>query len=657
MPFVDNNASPRSVKTKRNQVIKSTLICSAALAGIMAVNPLATTTVKADTAATTQIETPTTDWVATKPADIHVDNSQKTYTLNRGDTLWAIAQATNTDVNQLAQLNNINLEAGDQYHLAVGLTIKLTADAQTDNDSNNNSNNNTNPAAQNSTPSNNDDNAGFTTTNNNSNAETPTTTNNDSATQTTDATETSPQNNSTTAANQATNGNSNGNSNNQNTNEDSNGSSNNQAADNQTANGSSNAGDAGNAGSGTNTDTTKNGQVNPDKSQVSKPADVIHNESSVNNSDKSNPQPTVSQSSTLSDGSNNSQTQSSLADKTSSSTPTDNNSHTGTPSSSANNTSNNNNGNTTSSSASHNSSTPTNSGSKANSSSVSNADLTSNAGSGPANINHSTNSSSSNANSNFNNGQSSSNSSSSSSSSNNNSSSSSSSSSNADNSHNTNKTSDYKQTAPLNDNDLAKVVALEKQLNDLKTQANTVANNLQFYQDFIDATKNANGTNPQDRLDKIDYQNTYYQKAVDGYSDMSDEQKQLTTIKAQLPIDDQTITNLQNQLAKPDITPAEKQTLTTDLNNAKATAVKDQETYQTLQAKINRASAIVAQYKALLARNADMTAALKGNGQTDNLVTQYQRYINDNQSTQNNLNAQITNINNQLKTYGVTLNS
>lgn len=209
----------------------------------------------------------------------------------------------------------------------------------------------------------------------------------------------------------------------------------------------------------------------------------------------------------------------------------------------------------------------------------------------------------------------------------------------------------------MNNNNLAKVVALEKQINDLKTQADTVDNNLQFYQDFIDATKHANGTNPQDRLDKIAFQNIYYQKTVDGYSDMSDEQARLATIKAQLPIDAQTITNLQNRLAKPDITNAEKQTLTTDLKNAKATAVKDQETYQTLQAKISWAPGFVAQYKAFLARNADMTAALKGNGQTDSLVKQYQKYINDNQNTQASLDAHIADISNQLKAYGVTLNS
>lgn len=209
----------------------------------------------------------------------------------------------------------------------------------------------------------------------------------------------------------------------------------------------------------------------------------------------------------------------------------------------------------------------------------------------------------------------------------------------------------------MNDNDLAKVVALEKQRNDLQIQADTVSNNLQFYQDFIDATKHANGTNPQDRLDKIAFQNVYYQKTVDGWSDMSHEQAQLATIKAQLPIDTQTITNLQNRLAKSDITDAEKRTLKTDLKNAKATAVKDQETYQTLQADINQASKLVAQYKAFLARNADMTAALKGNGQANSLVTKYQKYINDNQNTQASLDAHIADINHQLKAYGVTLNS
>ena len=577
MPFIDN---------KHSHVVKSTLICGAALTGIMIANPIANPIVKADTITTTQVKAPTTNWIATKPADIRVDNNQKIYTLNRGDTLWAIAQATKTDVNQLAQLNNINLEAGDQYHLAIGLTIKLTADAQTENDSNNSSDN-ANTATQNSAISNSSDNA-TKAANNSSNAETPATAQSNSAPQTTSQAETSPQSNS---------------------------------------------------------DTTKNGQIDTDKSKVSKPADVVHNESGVPSAGKTSSQPTA------------------------------NSSQHNAPSSSTDNTPNDNNGNTASSSANNHSSTPASSSSKTNSKSASNV------GSGPADINHDVNSSSSKADSSSNSSNNSSKSSSSnnddnsssskensssdsssnndgsSSSSKNNDSSSSSSSSSDDNPPDTSDTSDYKQIAPLTDDDLAKVVTLEKHLNDLQIQIDTIDNNLQFYQAFIDATKNTNGDNPQDRLDKIAFQNVYYQKTVNGYSDMSDEQAHLVTIKAQLPIDAQMITNLQNQLAKPDITDAEKQTLTTDLNNAKATAVKDQETYQTLQAEINQAREIVAQYKAYLARNADMTAALKGDNQANSLVTQYQKYINDNQNTQASLKSQIANIKNQLKAYGVTLNS
>ena len=607
MPFIDN---------KHSHVVKSTLICGAALTGIMIANPIANPIVKADTITTTQVKAPATNWIATKPADIRVDNNQKTYTLNRGDTLWAIAQATKTDVNQLAQLNNINLEAGDQYHLAIGLTIKLTADAQTENDSNNSSDN-ANTVTQNSAISNSSDNA-TTAANNSSNAETPATAQSNSAPQTTSQAETSPQSNS---------------------------------------------------------DTTKNGQVDTGKSQVSKPADVIHNENSAKTSGKTSSQPAASQSSTLSDGSISSQAPNSSADKTRSNTPAADGSQHNVPSSSTDNAPNDNNGNTASSSANNHSSTPASSSSKTNSKSASNV------GSEPADINRDANSSSSKADSSSNSSNNSSKSSSSnnkdssssskensssdsssnndgsSSSSKNNDSSSSSSSSSDDNPPDTSDTSDYKQIAPLNDDDLAKVVTLEKQLNDLQIQIDTIDNNLQFYQAFIDATKNANGDNPQDRLDKIAFQNIYYQKTVNGYSDMSDEQARLVTIKAQLPIDAQMITNLQNQLTKPNITDTEKQTLTTDLNNAKATAVKDQETYQTLQAKISWASEIVAQYKAFLARNADMTAALKGNDQANSLVTQYQKYINDNQNTQASLKSQIVDIKNQLKAYGVTLNS
>ena len=46
-------------------------------------------------------------WTARKPAEIQITKGQKVYTIQWGDTLWAISQRTNITVAKLAQLNGV----------------------------------------------------------------------------------------------------------------------------------------------------------------------------------------------------------------------------------------------------------------------------------------------------------------------------------------------------------------------------------------------------------------------------------------------------------------------------------------------------------------------------------------------------------------------
>lgn len=62
-------------------------------------------------------------WVANSPEMLNIQNGQTSYTLVLGDTLWAISQRTNLNVQTLADINNINLALGEQYNLPVGRTI------------------------------------------------------------------------------------------------------------------------------------------------------------------------------------------------------------------------------------------------------------------------------------------------------------------------------------------------------------------------------------------------------------------------------------------------------------------------------------------------------------------------------------------------------
>ncbi|HFU3829527.1 TPA: LysM peptidoglycan-binding domain-containing protein, partial [Streptococcus suis] len=64
-------------------------------------------------------------WVANSPESIQLVPGQSTYELKPGDTLWAISQKINSSVEELAQLNGINLLAGEEKRLSVGRQIVL----------------------------------------------------------------------------------------------------------------------------------------------------------------------------------------------------------------------------------------------------------------------------------------------------------------------------------------------------------------------------------------------------------------------------------------------------------------------------------------------------------------------------------------------------
>ncbi|HEM5649382.1 TPA: LysM peptidoglycan-binding domain-containing protein [Streptococcus suis] len=65
-------------------------------------------------------------WLANTPESIQIVPGQTTYELKLGDTLWAISQKINTSVEELAQMNGINLLAGEEKRLSVGRKIVLS---------------------------------------------------------------------------------------------------------------------------------------------------------------------------------------------------------------------------------------------------------------------------------------------------------------------------------------------------------------------------------------------------------------------------------------------------------------------------------------------------------------------------------------------------
>lgn len=63
-------------------------------------------------------------WLANAPESIQIKENDTSYTMVYGDTLWAISMKINVNIQTLASINNIDLSAGEEYHLAVGTVIK-----------------------------------------------------------------------------------------------------------------------------------------------------------------------------------------------------------------------------------------------------------------------------------------------------------------------------------------------------------------------------------------------------------------------------------------------------------------------------------------------------------------------------------------------------
>lgn len=71
------------------------------------------------------------EWKANTPAEIQIVDGQKEYTMKLGDTLWAIGQKVNINHVKLAEINGINLNAGEQYRLPVGRVISFEGNVAT----------------------------------------------------------------------------------------------------------------------------------------------------------------------------------------------------------------------------------------------------------------------------------------------------------------------------------------------------------------------------------------------------------------------------------------------------------------------------------------------------------------------------------------------
>lgn len=71
------------------------------------------------------------EWKANTPAEIQIVDGQKEYTMKLGDTLWAIGQKVNINHVKLAEINGINLSAGEQYRLPVGRVISFEGNVAT----------------------------------------------------------------------------------------------------------------------------------------------------------------------------------------------------------------------------------------------------------------------------------------------------------------------------------------------------------------------------------------------------------------------------------------------------------------------------------------------------------------------------------------------
>lgn len=68
------------------------------------------------------------EWTTNTPEQIVIADGATEYTMNLGDTLWAIGMKINVSHVDLAEVNGIDLQSGEQYSLPVGRVIKITQD-------------------------------------------------------------------------------------------------------------------------------------------------------------------------------------------------------------------------------------------------------------------------------------------------------------------------------------------------------------------------------------------------------------------------------------------------------------------------------------------------------------------------------------------------
>jgi uncharacterized protein YvpB len=92
-------------KMKMTKLVSMSTIAATVLSGLV----LAASPVQAAT------------WTARKPAEIQISKGQKVYTIQWGDTLWAISQRTNITVAKLAQLNGV----ANPSFIMTGATLTL----------------------------------------------------------------------------------------------------------------------------------------------------------------------------------------------------------------------------------------------------------------------------------------------------------------------------------------------------------------------------------------------------------------------------------------------------------------------------------------------------------------------------------------------------
>lgn len=69
-------------------------------------------------------------WTVNTPDQIQIEPGQMSYTLKKGDTLWALSQKINLKIDFLAKINNIDLSKGEEKRLPVGRVVSWHTDEQ-----------------------------------------------------------------------------------------------------------------------------------------------------------------------------------------------------------------------------------------------------------------------------------------------------------------------------------------------------------------------------------------------------------------------------------------------------------------------------------------------------------------------------------------------